>query len=213
MTIPTIPKSLYPLVPKLVGVPAVLRAGAQIFDSITLGFLGAGDLVDSIIGSEPVQWGVFTDEGDPISDYTSFVSFDMRSDARVADYPIENGGFASYNKVDEPDNVQVMLSCDGDTTRRNNFQRDMLAARKSLTLYTVLTETGTYYNCNLINLNWTHGREDGATVVKAYCEFREIRLRGTTAFSQTYDPSGASPQSNGQVQAIDDSVIDTSGLA
>lgn len=213
MTIPTIPKSLYPLVPKAVGVPAVLRAGAQIFDSITLGFLGAGDLVNSIIGSEPVTWGVFDDAGDPIAEYTSLVSFDIRSDARVADYPVENGSFASFNKVDEPDNVQVMLSCDGDTTRRNNFQRTMLAARKSLTLYTVLTETGTYHNCNLVGLTWAHGTDNGATVVKAYCEFREIRQRGTTAFSQTQDPSGASPQSNGQVQSVDDPTIDASGLA
>lgn len=213
MTIPTIPKSLYPLVPKLVGVPAVLRAGAQIFDTLTLGFLGAGDLVNSIIGSEPVEWGVFDDDGDPIADYTSFVSFDLRDDSRVADYPIENGGFASYNKVDEPFSVQVMLSCDGDTTRRNVFQRDLRWARRSLNLYTVLTQTGTYSNCNLVSVNWAHGVQDGATVVKAYCEFREIRQRGTTEFSQTQDPSGSSPQSNGQVQAIEDSVIDTSGLA
>lgn len=213
MPITPIVKSLYPLVPKVAGVPAVLRAGAQVFDTLTLGFLGAGELVNTILGSEPVLWGVFKDDGQPITDYDSVVSVDYREDSRVSDYPIEEGSFASFNKVQNPFSKQVLISCGGSLERRAAFQVDLRAAQKSITLYTVITEDGTFENCNLVSIDWARSHQDGAHIIKAYCEFREIRVRGTTAFSQTQDPSGASPQSNGQVQAIEDSVIDTSGFA
>jgi hypothetical protein len=213
MAIDIITKALYPLVPKVAGVPAVLRAGAQVFDTLTLGFLGVGDLVNSIIGSEPILWGVFKEDGSQISDYDSVVSVDYREDSRISDYPIEEGSFASFNKVQNPFSKQVLLSCGGSLERRAAFQVDLRSAQKSLTLYTVITEDGTFQNCNLVGIDWARANQDGAHIIKAYCEFREVRIRGTTAFSQTQDPSGANPQSNGQVQAIDDSIIDTSGFA
>lgn len=213
MAIDIITKALYPLVPKLAGVPAVLRAGAQVFDTLTLGFLGAGDLVNSIIGSEPVLWGVFNANGQPIADYDSVVSADYRDDARVSDYPIEEGSFASYNKVDNPFSTQIMLSCGGSLERRAAFQVALRSAKKALTLYTVITEDGTFENCNLVAIDWARGQQDGAHIIKAFCEFREIRVRGTAAFSQTQEPSGASSISQGQVQPVDDPTIDASGLA
>lgn len=213
MSIDVITKSLYPLVPKLAGVPSVLRAGAQVFDTLTLGFLGAGDLVDSIVGSEPVLWGVFRDNGQPIAEYDSVVSMNYRDDCRVSDYPIENGSFASYNKVDQPFTTQVMLSCGGSMTRRAAFQAALRDARRTLTLYTVIVEDGTFTNCNLVALDWARSNQDGAHIIKAYCEFREIRVRGTTAFSQTEDPAGASPINQGQVQPVEDPTIDVTGLA
>lgn len=213
MAIDLITKALYPLVPKVAGVPAVLRAGAQVFDTLTLGFLGAGDLVNSIIGSEPILWGVLKSDGKPIATYDSVVSVDYREDSRIADYPIEEGSFASFNKVHNPYLKQVLISCGGSIERRAAFQVDLRAAQKSLELYTVITEDGTFNNCNLAAIDWARTVQDGAHIIKAYCEFREVRIRGTTAFSKTHDPSGESPQSNGQVQAIDDSVIDTSGFA
>lgn len=213
MPITPIIKSLYPHVPQVAGVPALLRAGAQIFDTLTLGFLGAGELVNQIIGSEPVRWGVFDSTGKAIAQYDSVASMDYRSDSRVSDYPIENGSFASFNKVDQPFTISVLLRCAGDDTRRNTFQNDLRDARASLTLYTVIVPDGTFTNCNLVALDWQRTTERGANVINAYCEFQEIRQRGTTAFSQTQDPSGASPTEIGQVQAIDDSVIDTSGIA
>lgn len=213
MSFPTVLKSLYPLVPAVNGVPAVLRAGAQVFDTITLGFFGAGDLVNSIIGSEPVLWGVFDSRGQPIADFDSLVSMDFRNENRVSDYPIEEGSFASYNKVDTPFTTQVMLSCGGDMTRRAAFQAALRAAVKSLTLYTVVAEDGTFENCNLVSIDWTRTSQNGAHKIDAFCEFREIRQRGTTAFSQTAEPQGADTINQGQVQAVDDPSIAVEGLA
>lgn len=213
MSFDIVPKSLYPLVPAVAGVPAVLRAGAQVFDTLTLGFLGAGDLVNSIIGSEPVLWGVFDANGKSIADFDSVVSMNYRNDTRVSDYPVENGTFASYNKVSDPFTIQVQLACGGNLSRRAAFQADLLAAVKSIKLYTVVAEDGTFNNCNLVSVDWGRSSQDGAHIVKAFCEFREIRQRGTTAFSQTAEPSGAATFNQGQVQTVDDPTIDATGLA
>lgn len=213
MSFDIVPKSLYPLVPAVAGVPAVLRAGAQVFDTITLGFFGAGDIVNRIIGSEPVLWGVYDPAGKSIADYDSLVSMDYKNDARVSDYPVEQGAFASYNKISSPFTIQVMLACGGDLTRRAAFQAALNAALRSLTLYTVVADDGTFNNCNLVGLDWGRSQQDGATITKAFCEFREIRQRGTTAFSQTAEPQGAAMINQGQVQSVDDPTIDASGIA
>lgn len=213
MPITPIPKALYPLVPQLPGVPPVLRAGAQIFDALTLGFLGAGDIVDSIVGSEPVLWGVFDVDGAPIAEYDSVVSVNVQEDARISDYPVEQGSFASYNKVDLPRRVTVVLACGGSVERRSKFQSRMQAERRSLNLWTVITDDNTFFNCNLVALDWGRSQERGATRIEAFCEFQEVRERSTAAFSDPADPSGADAVDLGQVQPVDDPTIDVSGLA
>lgn len=212
MSFDTVAKPTYPLVPAVAGVPAVLRSGAQVLDTLTLGFLGLGDLVNTIIGSEPVLWGIYDPNGKIITDYDSMVSMNYRNDSRVSDYPVENGTFASYNKVSDPFNIQIQLSCGGNLTRRAAFQADLLAAAKSLTLYTIVAEDGTFNNCNLVSLDWGRSQQDGAHIIKAFCEFREIRQRGTTAFKNTAMPSGEDIVNQGQVQPVNDPTIDASGL-
>lgn len=213
MSFDTVSKPLYPLVPQVAGVPAVLRAGAQVFDTLTLGFFGAGDLVNSIIGSEPVLWGVYDPNGRSIAEYDSLVSMNYRNDTRVSDYPVEKGTFASYNKVSDPFTIQVQLSCGGDLTRRAAFQAALRSAVSSLTLYTVIAEDGTFENCNLVSVDWGRAQQDGAHIIKAFCEFREIRQRGTAAFSQTAEPQGTATLNQGQVQSVDDPSLTVAGLA
>ncbi len=212
MPISLIPKALYPLVPKAPGVPAVLRGGAQLLDTLTLGFLGAGDFINSIIGSEPVQWGVFDVDGNSIADYDSFASMSYRDDARISDYPVEQGSFAAYNKVDNPFSVRVTLSCGGDADRRNAFQNSLRRARRSLDLYTVLCEDGEFESCNLVSLDWERTDTRGAHRVVATCEFQEVRERGTTAFSRPESASGYGLINQGQQVIIGDPSIDATGL-
>jgi hypothetical protein len=212
MSITTIVKSLYPKVPALAGVPALLRSGAQIFDTLTLGFFGAGELVNSILGTEAVRWGVFDQSGKQIAQYDSVLMTEYRDDSNISDYPVERGSFAAYNKVDMPFLKSVTLTCSGDIEKRNAFQNDLRDARRSLTLYTIVTEDATYTSCNLVSISWTRTATKGAHRVEAKCEFQEVREKGTTAFSQPAIPSGASLRDMGQLQPIEDNTIDVSGV-
>lgn len=213
MPIAPIFKAPFPVLPLVAGVPAILRGGAQIIDTITLGVFGASDFINSLIGSEPVLWGVFNADGDSIADYDSFASVSYRDDSNVSDYPIENGSFAAYNKVDQPFSVRVTLVCGGDVDRRNAFQDALKRARRSLDLYTVLCEDGQFDTCNLISIDWERRQENGAHRIIAMCEFQEIRVRGTTAFSAPQSASGYEQSKQGQLMIISDPTIDASGLA
>lgn len=213
MTIDIIPKSLYPLVPNAPGVPAVLRSGAQLLDTLTLGYLGIGDALNDIIGTDPVKWGIFDDSGAAIAVYDSIMSTGYRNDSRVSDYPVEAGGFAAYNKVDGPFDVVVIVNCGGTEDVRAAFQAAMEAARKSLQLYSVFTPTATYTNCNVTGLDIRHEATNGANITIATVAIREVRQTSTATYAAPKDISAYESQSQGQVQAVEDPTIGTTGFA
>lgn len=213
MPITPIPRSLYPLVPQLPGVPPLLRSGAQILDTITLGMFGIGDALDSIIGTEPLKWGVFTKDGDPITEYDSFSSFELDDSSRISTYPVEGGSFANYNKVDNPYAIRVVLSCGGNEQRRAQFIADLEAARRSLTLYSVFIPERTYQSANLTQLTFRRSVQDGAYVVYATLIMEEVRERVAADFAGTAQPSGAPTNELGQLQPIPDVNVDLSDVA
>lgn len=207
MPIDPIPRALYPLVPKAPGVPAVLRAAATLADTVTLGYLGLSDSLNNLIGSEPVKWGVFDSNGAPIADYDSFISLDYQNQASISKYPVELGGFNSYNKVESPYDILVILSCAGSEDRRATFQSKIEAARKSLQLYSVFSPTKTYPNVNITTVAIRQELTEGANVTRAILSCEEVRQRAQADYS-----SPLNTLDNGQVQTVDDPTIDTSGV-
>lgn len=213
MPIPTVPKSLYPLVPKAAGVPNVLRSGAQLLDTLTLGYLGIGDALADVIGTEPTRWGVFDSNGGKLADYDSVVAIDYRNDSKISDYPVESGGFASYNKVDNPYDVRVTLACGGSDDRRAAFLAAVQSARRALQLFTVLTPDATFQSCNIETLDYTRRITEGANMVYVQLGLREVRQTANAAYSTPRDPSGYDPQSKGQIQILSPDIYDFSGVA
>jgi hypothetical protein len=213
MPLPIIPKSLYPLVPQALGVPALLRSGAQLLDTLTLGYLGIGDALNEIIGAEPVKWGVFDSTGKKIAPYDSVVAVGYQNDSHVSDYPIEGGAFATYNKVESPFGVVVALNCGGSEENRANFQTAIEAARKSLDRFTVLTPDHTYYDINFTGVSWSRSLRDGAYMITCQLTGREIRDFAKAAYATPKDIGAFDPKAQGQIQLISDPTLDASGIA
>jgi len=212
MPIPTIPKSLYPLVPNAPGVPSLLRQGAQILDTLTLGYLGIGDALKSLIGEEPVRWGVFDDGGEKIAAYDSVFAVGYQNDSRVSDYPLEQGGFASYNKVASPFDIMITLTCGGTEEQRSAFLTDIETARSSLDLYTVMTPEYTHYDVNFTGLNIQRSTREGANLIIAQLTGREIREQANAAYAEPKMPAAFETQMQGQVQIISDPSFDATGV-
>lgn len=211
MPITPISKSLYPVVPQAPGVPALLRSGAQILDAVTLGYLGLGDALNSIIGTEPIKWAVFGPDGKSIADYDSMIAATYQNESRISDYPVEKGSFASYNKVDNPYDVAVTLNCGGDEARRAAFLAACEASRKSLDLYTVMTPEYTFQNVNFVGLNYQRSLRDGAYMISVQLVGREVRERNA-AYSSPKDPGASDTIQSGMVQTVDDPGFDTTGV-
>lgn len=202
MAMDIIPKALYPLVPKLPGVPPLLRNAARIADTATLGFLGLSDALSSLIGSHPPQWGVFTSDGKPVAIADSVLSFECQNGSRLSDYPVEKGAFASYNKVGDPYDVRVRLVRGGTTDERADFLIALTVAAVSLKRYSVVTPELTYDNANVVSLSYRRESSNGAGVIIAELHLREVRETVKASGSSPKSPAAASPQSMGQVQAL-----------
>jgi hypothetical protein len=200
MAMQLIPKAVYPVVPNAPGVPPLLRNVAVIADAATFGLFGISDALDLLIGAEQVRWGVFNKSLKPVALADSVMSFDYRGGSRISDYPMEQGAFASYNKVIEPYSVRVRMICSGSEKERTDFIDALEAAAKSLDLYQVMTPEKTYHNASIENWDYRRESANGAYVIIADLYLREIRDTAAAAFSSPKSVSAADPQSQGQVQ-------------
>jgi hypothetical protein len=200
MAMPIIPKALYPLVPNAPGVPAMLRNVAKVADAATLGFLGISDALDLLIGSEQVQWGVFTKAGNPVAIADSVLSFDYRNGSRMSDYPVEQGAFASYNKTSDPYEVRIRMVRAGSERERTDFIFALEAAAASLDTFEVRTPEIYYTGANIDSFDYRRETRNGAGVIIAELHLREIREPMNAVLYSPKAPGAAAPQSQGQVQ-------------
>lgn len=212
MALDLIPKSLYPLVPQAPGVPPLLRNVARIIDSATLGYLGVSDALNGIIGAPAVRWTVFDDAGKSIADYDSVLAFGYQNEARISDYPVEQGQFASYNKTDAPYDVMVTFTCGGSEERRTAFLSALEAARESLQVYTVTTPEYSYRNVNFVGMRTQRSVREGATLLTVEMVGRELRNTTSATYSPPKSDAGYSTIEQGLIQTVDDPTFDVTGV-
>lgn len=212
MPIDIVPKSLYPVVPQALGVPSLLRSGAQLLDTLALGYLGVGDALSQVIGAETVRWGVYDASGASIGEYDTMLASEYRNESTISDYPVEQGAFASYNKVDSAFDVTVRMCCGGSDLRRAAFQAACETARKSLRTFTVVTPTRTYQDVNFVGISVQNSRDNGANLLTVELTGREIRDTASAQQSAPKNGGAYDIQDQGAIQSVEDLSTDFSGI-
>ena len=188
----------------------------QAVGSLNLGSLGdavgnissvltgdASDLLDGLdspTGGDVPGWGIFLD-GQPAIVPDSIIGVDFKRDWHIADYPIEDGGFESYNKVRLPYDSRITMVKGGTSADRNAFLAQLEAAAKSLNLYTVMTPEVQYENANIVHFDYTRRSTNGATLLTVSVWLQEVRVEASTTFTNTASPSAADQVVTGAVQA------------
>jgi hypothetical protein len=195
----------YPDVPRAPGVPPVLRQAGAIESNIVLLAADAVSIVRMFAGP---QWGIFTQAGGPLIIGDSVVSLDFRKEWRIADYPIEQGAFASYNKVETPFDIRVTFASSGQQTllasilsggalgslitgtdpvaaNRKAFLGTMAKAAASLDLVDVHTPEASYKGCNIIHYDYRREARKGAAMITVDVWLQEVRVSAKPAFSGT----------------------------
>jgi len=122
------------IVPNVPGVPALSAYGGQ---SIVLLVADAISLFNSFFGS---GWGIFLD-GQQAFAYNSVLDFDYKQDWPLSDYPVEDGAFQSYDKVQLPFDVRVRVASGGSESERQDLLTSVQAAANTLDLYDVVTRS------------------------------------------------------------------------
>jgi hypothetical protein len=210
----------YATVPSAPGVPPMLRV-FQALDVVTILAADAAQLVKAFA---PPQWGIFDQFGGPLLVGDSVVAVDYRREYRISDYPVEQGGFGSYNKVAEPYDIRVTIAVSGKGTilsnlatggalgaiftgvdtaviNRTQFLNQLENSAQSLDLVDVHTPEYTYIGLNIVHHDFRREARNGVTLLTVDIWLREVRVTATSQFTQTQDPSGANAQSSGTVQA------------
>ena len=147
------------------------------------------------------QWGIFDSSNKPVIPSDNVMAVGYMTEYRISKYPVEQGGFESYNKVAAPFDAQVALSQGGTVAERTAFVQAIETAKASLDLYSVVTPEYTYQSANIIHADYDRKAEDGATLITAYIHLEEVRVTATATYSNTAAPSGAGQQQDGTVQA------------
>jgi len=124
--------------------------------------------------------------------------------AKVSNFPVETGGFASYNKVNEPNAIKVRLAVGG-TARMAAFQAALMTEVGAPSLYNVVTPTMTYLNVTLESYDHSQTAENGVNLLLVDLSLIEIR-EVTPAYTTVTIPHPKNPTSgpkvvNGKVQA------------
>ena len=181
-------------IPNVPGVPVLPSYSAN--DVVLL----VSDVVSALFGLNSDQWGIFLD-GAQAFPYNSIVDFDYKQDWPVSDYPVEDGGFQSYDKVQLPFDVRMRVASGGTDIERQDLLNSIRDGANTLDLYDVVTPEITFSNCNITHIDWRRQSHNGVGLIIVDIWFVEIRITSTATFSNTKGPEVAGQQNTGSVSA------------
>lgn len=210
-----IPKLKYPNVPNMLGVPKLARAlNANPVTAMILGKI-EGELWRKLTTES--RWGIYKD-GKPYLLADTVVDLGVSASSKVATYPqasIDGNpvAFASYNKVNDPNEYRVRLAKGGSLTlwggRAEDDRRDFLGkleqAKQSVDLFDVVTPEKVYKNCALESYDYRREQQSGAYMLIVDVTLKEVRTVDAkyskeTIIAEPQSVNGEEPSSNGQTQ-------------
>lgn len=191
-----IPKPQFPNVPKLPGVPQLLRSPS--FPPGPPPILGAalalGRLWQSLFTQ--TEWAIYkhqrptTGEVEkgvlpevvviakriPVVSPDSFLEFGYRNESSLSDYPVQDGGFLTYDKVASPFETFVRMSKGGSKQARKKFLDEIDAIIGTIDLYDIVTPEKTYLAVNVLRYEVSRrGNKAAYFFAEVDLYFREVR--------------------------------------
>lgn len=186
-------------VPFAPGVPALSRdPNIAIQQLVVL----TQDLIAGFLDFGAPQWGIYQN-GFPVVVADSVISVEYRQAWNLSDYPIEGGGFESYNKVATPYVARVRFASGGGIDDRQLLFSTLAEIAGDLNLYDIVTAETVYTNANVEMYDYRRTATNGLGLLAIDVTVTEIRIQSFLDFQNTQFPSGASPQSGGAVQTTD----------
>jgi hypothetical protein len=170
-------------VPNAPGVPAL--ATGLVAQALTL--LGAdAPGLSSALG--PSQWGLFLN-GQTVVTAESVVAFGFRKSFAVLSYPIEEGSFQNFNKVQRPFDGRLSFSTGGSVADKQALVSSIDAAISSLQLFDIVTPEVIYPSVSAIEMSYDRRAMRGLGLLTVDVMCKQIRLTAQTAFSTTSSAS------------------------
>src|SRR5690348_2017993 len=137
-----------------------------------------------LLSSQYSQWAIYANgTSDPAIEPDSFVGIEFRGEARISDYPVEQGAFDTYNKVQVPREIRVKLACSNEAMPRGDFLSQLEAMKQGIDIYDISTPDLLYESFNLTHYDYTRRSTNGVSMIVADCWFEEVRQTGSASYS------------------------------
>lgn len=186
-------------VPDAPGVPPVSRNPATVDDPPPP--LDSSDGPMSQGAPQGAQWGIFDSDGNAVLVGDSTFGVEFTKTRRISDYPVEKGGFASYNKVAIPYDFRITFTKGGTQSERQDFLDAVDGVVDSLKLYDAVTPEKIYPDANAVHYDYRRTATHGVTMLTVDVFMEEVRQKATATFTNTKKPEGAGKVDDGTVQA------------
>ena len=182
-----VPLPPFPNVPNLPGVPQLARSISFPTSAPTIGSQATSGALWHAVTAAPV-WAVVDSTNTPVVTPDSVMDFGWRQEYKVSNYPIQQGQFASYNKVRVPFESSVVMTKGGTLHDRNQFLQQIDHVAASLGLYTIVTPEKSYLNVNVTRAELSRRGSGNAYYFDVEMFFIQI-IEITPQYSSTVAPS------------------------
>lgn len=146
------------------------------------------------------RWGIYRN-GAPVVIADNVIEVGYRNSWTIADYPIEEGAFESYDKVSSSFQTRVTFSTGGTLADRTALITSIEAIMSDLNLYQVVMPEKVLINCNVSRVDYDRRGGGGAGMLVVNVGLEEIRVKAAAVGSNTASPSSAAQTNNGTTQA------------
>jgi hypothetical protein len=140
-------------------------------------------------------------DGKAIITPDSVLGLEYRGESKISTYPVEGGSFGSYNKVQAPFDLHIIMTCSGGQMTREAFLARMELLKASVELCSVVTPDAVYKSLNLVQFDYRRTSANGVTLLTVNASFAEVRVTATTEYTKTATPAGAGMVNNGSTKA------------
>ena len=120
----------------------------------------------------PQQWGIFSQDGQPVLVSDAVGGVEYTREYAISDYPQEQGAFESYNKVQIPFQAKVTLLS---SLTREQLLSTLESIVYSLNLVAVVTPEVSYPSANLTRYSLRRTARNGVTLIAVDLWCEEVR--------------------------------------
>ena len=196
---PNIP---YPNVPNAPGVPNVPVNPVQPNGGVIVQPTLTVNKESTVTNINSQVWKIVDNKGAIVLDADTYNDFNIRAEAVIPNYPIEEGGFSSYNQVDKPYGLKLTAIVSGnEDISRAQFIDQVVELKESLTLVTIVTPDGIFDDAKLISYSYSNKANQGLTILMVEMIFQEVRQTASAVVTAA-KPSGQAKVKTGQVSPV-----------
>lgn len=158
--------------------------------------LGGAALINGVFGK---VWGIVNEFGIPIVLADTVLGMNYDAGSSISKYPVEQGSFASYNKVNSPSMATVqMAKGSGGVLERGLFLAQLEGLLKSTLSFHIITPEYVYLNYQIIGINHARTAQDGATMITVNLDLEEVlEAKVDYSIEEVKNPSDANTVDGG----------------